>query len=93
VNSETKTVNVSRTAKPIETGDGLLQAIEYLGDGLIVAAARFADAKCAVHVADWHGAKKLLQKGFAEFSTHARYRGVILSRLAGLQRRAKRGRV
>ena len=90
--SDTKTMSGSSVAKPFDTANGLMRAIEYLGDGLVVAAARFADAKCAIHVADWREAKRLLESGFAEFALHSRYRDSILGRLAGLHRRTRRGR-
>lgn len=85
--SETETANGT-----LDTARGLMRAIEYLGDGLVVAAARFADAKCSIHVGDWREAKKRLESGFAEFALHSRYRDAILGRLARLQRRTRRDR-
>ena len=64
----------NHTSRTTDSSDSLIRSVEYIGDSLIIAAAKFANAKSSVHVGDWHGAKKLLEDGFAEFSIHSQHR-------------------
>ncbi len=71
------------------SSDDLQKAIEYISDNLVVAAADLANAKASVHVSDFRGAKKLLQKGFGEFAPHAFQCKALLRRLDQLKRKKR----
>jgi|SRR5665213_911854 len=72
-----------------DTRANFIRGIEHIGDSLIIAAAKFANAKASVHVGDWPRAEEQLRDGFAECAVDKSGSDGIFARLAELKRQSK----